>query len=470
MQPSLLSPLLSSTSLPRSNLFKSAAQRMDQGRSRSEKYWVDALKIRRGNWNLIPAPLPFGSATGKGADKTSKDFLVTFGLEESPPIFRQRAIGRIPAIDRHDGLLDFPVRQNTRLQISISWNDANGSRHLAKNDLVAVDESTLETSLRAAQAEVVEQEIFSMLIKEASNLPTASARVSERLIVIDAAEGAEIRFELVDNIFTRSSGSTSASEENAAVTCNLVYAVLHILLLRAHSHVKTQRLGRIGIARPPPTPLDLRMPPILHPIVDMLQYQVFCDRVHSVASTFSRSLQITGVPTRLYFSAVGQSGEEIVALLQELQYIRIGGECRMRIDDRHTIRFTFFSPSVLISHLPQATLHVSSIPQLKQLLEDEIGSCLLGRICDLGTSLCEHVHGTWFVDLLTNRAVGRWEGRVLNFRISFEEDGSLQCSASRLERGERLPTAHMEAYTAASMPGVSLLQWVQQTIELTLKP
>jgi hypothetical protein len=64
------------------DLFKSAAESMERGRVKGEKYWVDALKIRRGNWGLIPAPLPFGSATGKGADKTSKDLLISFGMEE----------------------------------------------------------------------------------------------------------------------------------------------------------------------------------------------------------------------------------------------------------------------------------------------------------------------------------------------------------------------------------------------------
>ena len=62
-------------------LFKTAAERMGRGRLKGEKYWVDALKIRWANWGLIPAPLPPGSATGKGADKTSKDFLISYGLE-----------------------------------------------------------------------------------------------------------------------------------------------------------------------------------------------------------------------------------------------------------------------------------------------------------------------------------------------------------------------------------------------------
>lgn len=62
-------------------LFKSEADVMERSRAMGERYWVDALRIRRANWGLIPAPLPLGSATGKGADRTSKDFLISYGLE-----------------------------------------------------------------------------------------------------------------------------------------------------------------------------------------------------------------------------------------------------------------------------------------------------------------------------------------------------------------------------------------------------
>jgi mediator of RNA polymerase II transcription subunit 17 len=62
-------------------LFKSAAESMERSRLKGEKYWVDALRIRRANWGLTPAPLPMGSTTGKGADKTSKDFIISYGLE-----------------------------------------------------------------------------------------------------------------------------------------------------------------------------------------------------------------------------------------------------------------------------------------------------------------------------------------------------------------------------------------------------
>ncbi|HEV7738670.1 MAG TPA: hypothetical protein VGO47_15015 [Chlamydiales bacterium] len=51
--------------------------------------------------------------------------------------------------------------------------------------------------LDSARNEIVDQEIFSKLIKEAATLPTAAVKVSERLIVVELAQDSELRFELV---------------------------------------------------------------------------------------------------------------------------------------------------------------------------------------------------------------------------------------------------------------------------------
>lgn len=95
-----------------------------------------------------------------------------------------------------DGLV-FPHRQSTRLRVSVTSVDATGARTHSQNTMQMLDESSLEGSLKAVQQEIVEQEIFSLLVKEAGSLPTASARVSERLIIIDAAQNMELIFELV---------------------------------------------------------------------------------------------------------------------------------------------------------------------------------------------------------------------------------------------------------------------------------
>ena len=81
--------------------------------------------------------------------------------------------------------------------MSITFTDPDGQTHHATNTFRNSEGPTIDLALRAAQAEVVEQEIFSILIREAGNLPTASARVSERLIVIEAAQATELSFELV---------------------------------------------------------------------------------------------------------------------------------------------------------------------------------------------------------------------------------------------------------------------------------
>ncbi|EEB95903.1 hypothetical protein MPER_05057 [Moniliophthora perniciosa FA553] len=122
-----------------SDIFKTAADRMERTRLRNERYWVDALKIRRGNWSLTPAPLPPGAPTGKGADKTTKDFVISYGLEEYICSF----------------LIDKILVSGSALRLRIG--------------------------------------------KEQGTLPTASARVSERLIYIDAAQDTEFTFEIIDN-------------------------------------------------------------------------------------------------------------------------------------------------------------------------------------------------------------------------------------------------------------------------------
>jgi mediator of RNA polymerase II transcription subunit 17, fungi type len=68
-----------------SDLFKSAAIAVERGHDLGARYWVDALKIRRRNWGLVPAPLPLGIPVGRGADRTTKDFLISFGLSECMP-------------------------------------------------------------------------------------------------------------------------------------------------------------------------------------------------------------------------------------------------------------------------------------------------------------------------------------------------------------------------------------------------
>ncbi|KAF8238727.1 hypothetical protein L208DRAFT_1421005 [Tricholoma matsutake] len=436
------------------NVFKAAAESMDRGRIRGEKYWVDALKIRRGNWGLIPAPLPLGAATGKGADRSSKDFLVSYGLEESPALFRRQAVGRMTTHETITDALVFPHRQNTRLRVSVTVIRSDGTVSASQNTIDDIDTTTLDGALRASQQEVVEQEIFSVLVQEAGNLPTASARVSERLIVIDAAQGMALKFELLGTEISTSESLRGFPDE----ICDLIYSTLHVLLLCRHGYLKLRRLEGLGVAGTVETPYA---PPLLQPTIDLLQYRVFCDRIKFEFDKAVRALSMVGIPSTLRFDPVGETGRLLIQSFSDDNTKAIGGEAVLRIENRHTIRLTFSSPSSLTAHLSQATLLVSSIPQLCQLLIDEIERCLLQRICELGREICEHVGGTWFIDL--SQCVGRWEGCVLNFRIIYGQGLTIDCSAFRLDktttRQGRLETYSEQAGT------VPLLQWVEQIMK-----
>ncbi|KAF9485307.1 hypothetical protein BDN70DRAFT_871333 [Pholiota conissans] len=429
-------------------LFKSAADSMERSRLNDEKYWVDALRIRRANWGLTPAPLPIGSSIGKGADKTSKDFVISYGLEGSPYSFRRRAVAHLSNMGASSHDINFPYRQTTWLRISISISSEFGvEMYTFDSPSLATSTRTLDNVLKDAQTEAVDQEIFSLLVKEAGNLPTASARVSERLIAINTAHGLDLSFQLIDSStnLNHNDGINPAREN----TCELIYHVLRVFLLRRHSISNIEK-GSDQVFQAPYF--------ILQPIVDFLQYQVFCERVEVELQKMVRGLNSAGIPTTVSYTHVGESGRHIVSLLCDTRNKAIGGEAVIRIDHWNTLWFTFLSPSTLTAHLTQATLTISSLPQLAQLLMDEIERCLLQRICGLGRELCDVVGGVWFIDL--NRCVARWDGCVLNFKISYGENLDIGCSAFRLDKTTG-SQGYSRTYNTSTTP---LLAWVEEVI------
>jgi len=126
---------------------------------------------------------------------------------------------------------------------------------------------------------------------------------------------------------------------------------------------------------------------------------------------------------------------------------------------------TFLSPSSLTAHLPQATLSIASIPQLVQLLSDEVEKCVLNRLCELGSQVSERVGATWFVDFVSGKAVGRWEGSILNFRIIFGKDFAIHSSAYCLNSASH-QLSLIETYTPET--SISLVAWLQELLERTM--
>ncbi|KAL1722511.1 subunit 17 of mediator complex-domain-containing protein [Schizophyllum commune] len=512
-----------------SKLFKDAAEDMERSRIKEEKYFLNALKIRRENWGMVPAPLPLWMAQAKGSEKTAMDLLVCFGLEESPPAFRRQSIATMGSFEADTDPLNFPHRQRTRLRVTLTTTLPDGARVQSQNTIMHApgetlqgpeekstlnasgepstlhasgepptqrapegahaheDASTLHGLIQQAQHEMVDREMFSVLVREAGHLPTAAAHVREKFIVIEAAQGVSLRFDMVDNETLLSNALATAPTPTSptdAGKCDLIYAALQALLLRQHAINKKRRLSPPGALSTDPasststssaqpfltgTPYLQHAPPILQPIIDLIQYAVFCDRIRGEMDRMARAVRAVGISCGLRFDRVGELGVELTRMLGEEQVINrpVGGEGVLVVDDRHSIRFTFHSPSTLVAHLAQAQVSIATLPQLTQLLGDEVDKCLLLRICQIGEEACASVSGTWFVDL--DRCIGRWEGCIVTVKLTYGKDYAIDCTVYRLDSKSPKEGKTDVFSKAEKAPGQSLLGWIESIIHSALQ-
>jgi mediator of RNA polymerase II transcription subunit 17 len=201
---------------------------------------------------------------------------------------------------------------------------------------------------------------------------------------------------------------------------------------------------------------------LLQPVIDLLQYELLCIRVRAEMNNIVQILRRAGVPVKFHFDAVGEDSTGVLESLIGTGTGHVSGVTTIRIDNSRTLRFTFSSPSSLVAHLSQATLPVSSIPQLARLLRDETEQCLLQRICEMGAEMSERLGGTWLVDMPMNRVVGKLEGQTLTFSVICEDN--LQCSISRFVS----PTAQEETDSKTYVTGsTTLFSWIREVIELS---
>ena len=119
-----------------------------------------------------------------------------------------------------------------------------------------------------------------------------------------------------------------------AATCDLIAATLRVLLLRVHSYLRNERIRYTGSIRTASQPFFLQPPPVLQPIIDLLQYEGFCERVRAELARIVGALRRAGVPTKIRFEGMAGSGEEYLKLVTETRPKPVGGEARIRIDNR----------------------------------------------------------------------------------------------------------------------------------------
>ena len=128
----------------------------------------------------------------------------------APGVFKRRALSYLPTQDGANTdpgdkpAVVLPQQQNISLRVSLTMADSSGKRTTSHSRRRPVpDTHDANAMLAEAQRRVVEQEIFSLLIRDAAALSYASSRVSERLIELEAAQDVVLRFELLEDISSR---------------------------------------------------------------------------------------------------------------------------------------------------------------------------------------------------------------------------------------------------------------------------
>jgi mediator of RNA polymerase II transcription subunit 17 len=159
---------------------------------------------------------------------------------------------------------------------------------------------------------------------------------------------------------------------------------------------------------------------VLQPVIDIVRYRAFCERIAGELRRVCSELHSAKVPAVMRVTRIGEMGSELLALLDELQPSparragtgtgSVGGEATLRVCGKQVIRLTFQSPSTLVAQTAQANVNVSSMPQLAQMLQDEVELVLLERLTEIGRQACGDAKALWFVDRVTSRAMGRWDG------------------------------------------------------------
>lgn len=129
-----------------------------------------------------------------------------------------------------------------------------------------------------------------------------------------------------EQFFDSDTSLSNSTKEN--YICDLIYAALHILLIRTHAQTKSRRLKSNNEAHFTNPAL------LLQPIIDLLQYQAFCARIHQEFLRMVQALQRAAFPAHLRFEPVGDCGEHLLKYLVDEQKYRITGEAVLRIEKR----------------------------------------------------------------------------------------------------------------------------------------
>ncbi|CAE6455204.1 unnamed protein product [Rhizoctonia solani] len=464
-------------------------------------YWATALRLRQACWALLPAALPPGSAL-KGSNRTSKDILLGFALEGSPPPYRRLAYGIIPSTnpqqktqtndDKPPPLLLFPQLQNRRLRVSLR---INGKKYSCPIDLQTGSPAppgvrtgstgqTLNNLMRDAQQEI-SYLLDLQVLAQARFAGILISQLSATLIELDVTQDITLLFERVamDEEDLDEEVTITDPSEPDVVTCMLIRQILVILLARAHRGALLDGMSASSTTTAANAPAALRKQvPILGPVVSLLRYRTMVQRVDLELKKILAGMGRAGVDATLTMKGVSEPGHTFVESLSRFldtqgeayqsalhhrldQTLALSGEALLRIEDKHLLQVTFQSPTLLKLHVVQSQITVHDHGQLGSFLRTDVAGRIIQHIQEIGKGFLAEpnkpggatgeYNRSWFVDIIGGYCIGRWPGGKGRFQLEIQESGHIKCEAT-VESQSKQMVSHFED----APHGTSLKNWV----------
>ncbi|WAR61298.1 hypothetical protein PtB15_13B554 [Puccinia triticina] len=363
-----------------SSLLKRAAAGIAREAKRSQNEWDTLLKLREAGWNLRPKGARPGaelSLMGRGAERAAKEIGIAYATTEAAEALRASSFASLQPLnlDNHDSTkisLKLPPRPRRRLTIVLTlpnqpiecfspWDSCN----LQETDALPFGED-----LELARAEVLEEEIFGEISKEAQSSTTYRTSTSDRSVVVKGFwEDAEICFEMLE-----SHEETESTTEKSS-KCRLISALIRLLMISIY---RSRRSYAIGLINPNTQPSH---PKILEPVLDLIVFAIYTHRLHKLFREAVSDLKPTMLEVEGELDPILESASEMVNLLCGRSHtpphkLEVGGTATLRIMGRRSITFSITCPVVISFWLKDEPMRIGP-DQLYSVLVNGINQSII---------------------------------------------------------------------------------------------
>ncbi|KAH9819627.1 subunit 17 of mediator complex-domain-containing protein [Melampsora americana] len=371
-----------------SDVLRQASEELGKEVGRSQDQWNALLELREAGWDMRPKGVKAGvdvSLIGKGAERAAKEVGIVFANPEAAEVLRASSIASLePAslssLNSQLPKMKFPTRPRRRLVISLITPEgqpeffspwSNYSFQTATSPLFSQD-------LEMARAEMLEEEIFSEIFKEAQLVDTYSIITSDSSVhVEDLGIRVQIRFEMVEKV-----ASTGLSNEDSP----LALLISSIMRLMMTSMYRSRRLLATGsvISKPKEA-----RPKMLKPVLDLIVFYTCTLNVRRLFIQAAQALTPTRLKVDLECEPVLESVAQIIHLLSDTGFgedtqnktFALGGMWTLRICEQHSVFFTVACPAIVSLWLPHQSIKIS-LAQISGVLQREVEECILLVLLD----------------------------------------------------------------------------------------